>query len=131
MQLSFGDRLVLRSFSYTCDNFAFDALVEPGLLRVSHRHKVMISTCFQKLSSNFLTNSHRDCIPISMQLGSNLVKPHLLLMGTVVTENRIHVFKALVPSFGDNEQGEEESQQAERSEEYVSVVRQLSVPRGH
>ena len=76
-----------------------------------------------------LTNSHRYCVPISMQLSGNLIKSHLLLMSAVVTEYRIHIFEALVSCFGNNEQGEEESQQAERGEEDVSVARQLSVSR--
>lgn len=51
MQLSFGDRLALRSLSHTYYNFAFDARGGPGLLRIAHRHKAMISTCFQDRGS--------------------------------------------------------------------------------
>lgn len=80
-------------------------------------------------NSCFLTNSHRYCVPVSVQLGSNLVEPHLLLMGAVVAEYGIHIFETLVPGFGHNEQGEEESQQAEGGEEDVPVARQLSVSR--
>ena len=57
-----------------------------------------------------------------MQFGSNLIEPHLLLVGAVVTEYRIHIFEALIPRFRNNEQGEEESQQAKRGEEDVSVA---------
>lgn len=60
-------------------------------------------------NSCLLTNSHRHCVPVSMQLSSNLIKPHLLLMSAVVTKYCIHILEALVPGFGDNEQSEEES----------------------
>jgi hypothetical protein len=43
-----------------------------------------------------------------MQLRGNLEEPHLFLMRTIVSKNRIHVLETLVPSFRHDEQGEQE-----------------------